>query len=169
MSVHAVFVPARIAPDTPLAVEAAVVVRERFSAAAFLFPFVWLLYRRAWWEFLGYALVMIAAALVAKYALGAGGGMVAALEILAGLFVGFSASDIHGRALERRGLVLADVVVAPDEDAALSRFAERRMAGIPAERPRTPRADITAAAAAPSRAWPAEGSGVLGSFPEAGR
>lgn len=163
MSVHAVYVPGSVAPGSPEAVEAAVVVREKFSFAAFLLPLPWLLFRRAWREFLGFAAVMVAAVIVARQFTGNAPGVLAGLELLAGVFVGLAAPDVRGRALERRGYRLADVVVAESDDGALARFAERDMAGPTADS--RPAPETTSASVAPR----AERSGVIGLFPEAQR
>lgn len=172
MSVHAVYVPGRIAPGSPDAVEAAVIVRERFSFAALVLPLPWLLFRRAWREFLLFAALTVAAALVMhRFAGGASPGVMAGLELLAGLFIGLSAADIRGKVLERRGHRLADIVVAPDADAALARFAERELAraeGGPAHAPDPSRRPLPGPGPS-SAATSGERNGVIGLFPEAQR
>ena len=160
MSVHAVYVPGRIASGGPDSVEAAVIVRERFSVPAALLPLPWLLFRRAWREFLLFAALTVAAAVLTERFLGgASQGAMAGLQLLTGLFIGVSAADIRGRALERRGYRLADVVVAPDADAALLRFAERE----------TPVPRIESVAVAASGIPRTDRGDVIGLFPEAGR
>ncbi len=160
MTVHAVYVPEQLAPDPAVSVEAAEIVRERFSIAAFLFGPLWLLRHRAWPELVGFILLALGAGAAVRFfpATAAEAGEV---YVLACLFLGFAAPDIRGRALERRGYRLGEVVIAENADEALRRFADRAsLVPLPAH---------VAVPATQSRPLREPDTGVLGLFPEARR
>ena len=100
--------------------EEPVLVREGFSWIALLFPTLWFLANGLWVvALLHFALVVVLgvalpAALLPWVLLG--------LQLL----VGFQARDARRWWLGRRGYVLAAVVTAADEDAALARAAAER-------------------------------------------
>lgn len=162
MTVHAVYVPEHLAPDPAVAVETAEIVRERFSIPAFLFGPLWLLRHRAWPEFVAFAVLSLAAGAALRFypTLIAQAGE---LYLLACVFLGLAAPDIRGRALERRGFRLREVVIARRADEALRRFGEHAaFASVP----------VPAPVVEPAvRAVPVLESetGVIGLFPEARR
>ena len=162
MTVHAVYVPEHLAPDPAVAVEAAEIVRERFSVAAFLFGPLWLLRHRAWPELVGFFLLTVAVVAALRF-FPALSGEAGELYLLFALFIGFASADIRGRALERRGFRLRDVVVATKPDEALLRFGERASA-FPA--PAAPTAAAPASRTVPVRDGDSD---VIGLFPEARR
>jgi hypothetical protein len=162
MTVHAVYVPEHLALDPAVAVEAAEVVRERFSFPAFLFGPLWLLRHRAWPELLFMVILAAATAAAVRFFPAAAAGA-EELYLLSAVFIGFAAADIRGRALERRGYRLSGVVIAGKLDEALLRFGER---ALPTFRPPASLPSVPENRSGPARRSETE---VIGLFPEAGR
>ncbi|MCP1336480.1 DUF2628 domain-containing protein [Futiania mangrovi] len=152
--------------------EDAVFVRDGFAWLAFLFPAVWLLVHRLWWETLGY--VVLAGLLFAG--LGAAGVAEVAMQVAfaaLNLLVGFEANELLRSALGRRGWTEMGSVVARNTEEAEVRFyadppmpvrrtapAERPWSGSGEQRP----VDLRPAGPGRPRAVP---STPLGVFPEA--
>jgi hypothetical protein len=160
MTSYLVHVPATAEPGATAGLDRAVLVKDRFHWLAFLFPFLWLIYQRAWLGLLGYVVAVLA---------------VVGLETLAGLpdqtqglsllllniALGVFAGDIRSWTLSRRGLRFVDIVAADGEDAAARRFYDRWLS--PQAQPRA----VASGAARP--AGPSPYQPVVGLFPEAGR
>ncbi len=106
---------AHIRPGT-----APVLVREGFSWGALLFGPVWLAAHRAW---IAAVLTLVGFVLIIVLANdGVGAALLAALVVLLGL----SGHDLRRWSLDRRGYLLAQVVVARNELEALARLLDRR-------------------------------------------
>jgi hypothetical protein len=99
---------------------APVLVREGFSWGALCFGPVWLALHRAW-----IAAVLTLAATILVIVLASGGATAALLTALI-VLLGLSGNDLRRWSLERRGFLLAQVVVARDELEALRRLLDRR-------------------------------------------
>ena len=171
MAVFAIY--AASSPNRPsLSQQAeAVVVREGFSFWAFLMPFVWCAYHRAWRP-LG-ALVIVSALLGLLFS-DAGlnnNALMLGMDVLVALFVGLAAADLRGAALHRRGFDLVNVVVADKEDTALLRHLEqgfvvrKERAEVPVGDIQTAMSNFNADLASPNY----RRSAILGLFPEARR
>lgn len=154
--------------------EDAVFVREGFAWLAFLFPAVWLLVNRLWWETLGY--LVIAGVLVAG--LGALDLNPAAMQVALAalnLIVGFEANDLRRSALDRRGWTeLGTVIGRNAEEAEVRFFADpplrtrvRPAADRPWSGPGPAQPASTLRTAAPGRPRAAGAATPLGVFPEA--
>jgi hypothetical protein len=163
MSVYSVYVPRETPLGSPDGVDAAVTVRERFTFTAFLLPLPWLVYARAWLALLVFMALTFGINAIGTQMFGLGPEAVAPLDLVIALYIGFAAPDIRGRALERRKMRLADVVIADDADAALHRFAESWLAGRSATTRPGEGADISGRSITPAT------GPVIGLFPEAGR
>lgn len=160
MTSYLVHVPGTAQPGAMAGLDGAVFVKDRFHWLAFLFPFLWLIYRRAWLALLAYLV-----AVVVLIGLATLDGLPDQTQSL-GLLVlhaalGVFAGDIRSWTLSRRGIRLVDVVSAESEDAAARRFYDRWLStAVQARQP-------SAAAARP--AGPSPYPPVVGLFPEAGR
>lgn len=102
----------------------AIVVKEGFNWAAFLFTGFWALFRRLW---LAAALIfaVVVALNILLSAVDADGLVTGAVQIGLGIVVGFGANDWRRAALARRGFEEHGPIAAPDTDAALLYFAEQ--------------------------------------------
>lgn len=160
MTSYLVHVPGTAQPGAMAGLDGAVFVKDRFHWLAFLFPFLWLIYRRAWLALVGYLVAIVV--LIGLDTLAGLPDQTQTLGLLilhAGL--GVFAGDIRSWTLSRRGFRLVDVVTAESEDAAARRFYDRWL---------SPAAQARPASAAPARpAGPAPYQPVVGLFPEAGR
>lgn len=94
--------------------------QEGFSWGAFLFGPLWLLFNRAWIA----AAIALAVGLFIE--LVPNDLISTALSFLYMLLFGFFGRDLLRWTLERRGYALAQVVAAPDEDAAFATLLRRR-------------------------------------------
>jgi len=99
---------------------APVLVREGFSWGALFFGPLWLAAHRAW-----IAAVLALAASVLVVAL-ATDGIAASLLLALTVLLGVSGNDLRRWALDRRGYLLSQVVVARNEIEALGRLLDRR-------------------------------------------
>ena len=156
MAIYSVYVPREAAPGSSAALDKAVLARDGFHWLAFFFPILWLLFNRLWLALLLFLILSIGMSAAAQ-ALGFPQVGIGAAGLLLSLLAGLTASDIQGWTLCRRGWRLADIVVAPDQEAAERRFFERWLT-------RPARGPGYGAPAAPAR--PVQP--VLGLFPEAG-
>ncbi len=147
-----------------------VLVPEKFSIWAFLFPLPYSLWHRNWRfstlliviGLLGSLMPMIAHLPMPETTL-------IGLELLMGLYCGFAAADIRAAALERRGYLLLDVTVAPNDEAAFLRYLDQSYHAT--NQHRAPMASTTQPMTQPTphTHHPAYGSEVLGLFPESHR
>jgi len=116
-----------------------VLVKEGFSWPAALFAPLWALWSELWIVATGMVLFIAGGAAIV---VSLGFGSVASTWLSVGLavLVGFLANDLLRDALERRGFVLRDVVVAANKDSAAFRFFDRNpeLASIVMGRERTP-------------------------------
>jgi hypothetical protein len=161
MTIYAVHVPEEARRGSDEGLERTVLVKDGFHWLALVLPLLWLLFNRCWLASLFFIVVALAIALGGP-AIGLGETSVALLEILLSLGIAFHAGDIKSRALERRGLPLADIVSASSREEAELRFFQRWRAG------RT--TGGTNPVAQSSQPWPhpAGPQPVLGLFPQAG-
>ena len=95
-------------------------VREGFSWGALLFGPLWLAAHRAW---IAAVLTLVAFVLITVLA---GDGIAPALLIALVVLLGLSGHDLRRWSLDRRGYLLAQVVVARSELEALARLLDRR-------------------------------------------
>ncbi|MCK8787295.1 DUF2628 domain-containing protein [Roseomonas sp. NAR14] len=114
-------------PAPPAAVVEPLLVPERFTWLAALFPPLWLLAHALWLPLLGYlalagAIGILGALLVPAILPWAG--------IALHLLVGAEAQDLRRWRLGRRGWRAAGVVVARDADSALARLLDERPGGL---------------------------------------
>ncbi len=97
-----------------------VLLREGFCLWAFCFGVFWFLWKRLWWEALGFLLLSVA--LLVLVPASADGPAMVALHLLAG----FEGRDRLRAKLARRGLVEQGVVAAPNLDLAWFRLGQQR-------------------------------------------
>lgn len=88
--------------------DATKLVRQGFSAWAFLFHIPWLLYQRLWTEALLFTLLYSATIALGDY-YSLSDTVVGALQIALQFWLGANASDLRAQALERKNYVLTDV------------------------------------------------------------
>jgi hypothetical protein len=165
MTIYAVHVPEEARRGSREGLDRTIAVKDGFHWLALFFPLIWLLFNRCWLASLFFVVVALAIALGGP-AVGLGEGTVALLEILLALGIAFHAGDIKSRALERRGLPLADVVTADSRDEAERRFFARWI-GRGAIEP-VPQPAGSSAPAAWVAATGGAGQPVIGLFPQAG-
>ena len=103
---------------------AVAMVKQGMSWPAFFFSVLWALRHRMWWT----AAILLLAIAGLDRALA----VLGADEIASGIaglglaaYIGLSANDWRGRALERRGMRLAAIVAASDAERAVQRWFER--------------------------------------------
>ena len=162
MTTYSVHLPAEAVPGSPEGLERAVLVKDGFHWTALVFPLLWLLFNRLWWAFLAFVVITMAVVFLGRAA-GLSETAIATLDLLIGLFVAISASDLKAWGLGRRGYAIADVVTGSSTDDAERRFFDRwlsRTAAAPGARP----AGQTPGQGYASRPQPQ----VLGLFPDAG-
>lgn len=104
-------------------------IRDRFAWLAFLFGPFWLLANRAWLA--GFITLALSIALaIAGYfeplSLGA-----SAASLALNLLIGFEGREWKALAMERRGFIADDVVVAPDIETAEAFYFSERQGGAP--------------------------------------
>lgn len=109
-----------------------VVLREGFHKLAFLAPAIWLLYRRCWMAFALYIAAEVVLALIAR-GLELRGGSALVFALLPNLAVGFEASWLRARALERRGYSYVASVFARGREEAEAHFFTDWLADQPRE------------------------------------
>lgn len=107
-----------------LAPEKVRLIKPGFSWLAFLFPILWLLFHRIWrWFLVILALEIGVAVLARQIGLPDWSLFLASLVIM--LYIGISARDWLGAALERRGFKLMATVSGDNEDEAFAAFVRR--------------------------------------------
>ncbi len=104
-------------------------VKQGMSWPAFFFTVLWALWHRMWWT----AAILLLAVVGLDLAFGAlGADEIASGVVGLGLavYIGSSANDWRGRALEHRGMRLTAIVAAPDSEQAAHRWLERGRDGV---------------------------------------
>lgn len=112
-----------------------VLVREGFSWAAFLVPFLWAPMKRLWWVLLGWIAATVVFELVDAFVDPTLAGVT---SVVFALWFAASARDFERWTLTRRGLVTVGVIEATDRDAAFDRLTLDVLAGRPIVRPAVP-------------------------------
>jgi hypothetical protein len=107
------------AGTTKAEVERTRYIRDGFHVLAFLFPFLWLLWHRLWFEALLAIGVAVALALVGETT--GFGVAISLLSLLVAVFVGLEGAAFRVAALRRRGWIEAGVVDAANLDEAETR------------------------------------------------
>jgi hypothetical protein len=131
-------------------------VRDGFYVWAFLFGPLWMLWHRLWLVLLMY-FAATAAVQVALWSLGVSGLVKFAVSVLIALLVGFEAGTLRRWSLRRwtsRG-----IVVAPNREAAESRFFDRWSNNAPAS-------PASAEPSPPATHVPISDQDIIGLFPE---
>ena len=108
-------------PSAPQPYEAAEFVEEGFSAKAFVFPFLWLLYFRLWWHALGMLLFNVFLLQTGRKRLFASDGA----DNPAGgahVLIGFHANDWRRWRMRNKGYLLTDLVTGDSKLRAELRF-----------------------------------------------
>lgn len=139
--------------------ERLVFAREGFSWAAFLFPPLWLIFRRAWRGLLVWLVLVALVVAVRVSGLAPGNGLW--LMLLANAVIGFEAAWFRGMSLRRRGFRPIEVVLAPSQVEAERQFFSAWAPDVPVPADDAPTARYRTAQPRYSR-----GPGVLGLFPE---
>lgn len=118
MALYSVYLPRAWDGTRASLVDQARLVPDGFSFWGFLFPLLWLLWHRVWLSFL-LILALDLALAAAGARLDVAPGLVALSGFVVMGLVGLEGRSWVGRALERRGYRLIEVVEAADPDAAL--------------------------------------------------
>ncbi len=113
-----------IKPDLYNSYEEAVVVREGFSIIAFLFHILWALYNRVWWVAIFAAFIIFVTQYLFNYEY-ISLEIMNILQLATFLWIGMEASSLVEESLEKRGYVLADMVLARSKDTALAEYIHR--------------------------------------------
>lgn len=100
----------------------AILVRDGFHVAAFLFPVFWFLFHRMWWEALAAVAGLVILAALAR--LPGFDGMAFWTSLLVGLYVGLEGAELRIAALRRRGWRDGSVFEAASRGDAEARYAE---------------------------------------------
>jgi hypothetical protein len=154
MAVYSVHLPEKDAAN----VSEAAFVREGFSAGAFFFGPLWLLWRRLWlWAVLWLAGFLVVSGLTAAGVLSSSARL--ALVFLAQLLLGLEANRLLEKRLWRKGFNLIEIIAAPARDLAEMAFFRQFGAGEAI-------AAGVAAGAAPAIRPPRGAPMVIGSLPE---
>ncbi|MBX6426083.1 MAG: DUF2628 domain-containing protein [Variibacter sp.] len=160
MAIFTVHQPPEHWPEARRGPERFVFVRDGFHLWAFLFAPFWMLYRRLYLVFIGYAVVAVALNIALLFAHASGRATFLAHALLA-LLVGLEAGTLRRWTLQRRGWREVGIVSAEDREVAERRFFARWSA----EHEGQPSAAVSAPG--PMRR-PASASDVIGLFPEPG-
>jgi hypothetical protein len=123
MPVYTVHAPVTTAADLA-ATDKFAFVRDGFHFWALVGGVIWLAWHRLWLALIGWIIVMIAVD-VGLPALGAGRGIIFAVNALLALLLGFEAASLRRWTLSRRKWRQLDIVVADDEESAERRFFDR--------------------------------------------
>lgn len=115
-----------------------VVVRERFSAAAFVFTILWSLWHRMW-VVSAILLALLVAISFTAGALGLNPALAGLFEAAVSLIFGFEAQRLRIMSLERAGFRLSALIEASNREAAeLQYFMGRRRSSVPVVAPILP-------------------------------
>jgi hypothetical protein len=168
MSVYTVYQPPLSAADNLPVTDRFVFVRDGFSWWAFLLTPLWMLRHRLWLVLTVYVLVL-AGIDAALHVLGASNFSVVLVSVLVSLFVGLEAGTLRRFTLSSRGWRNVGIVSGHDAEEAERRFFDawvRRTAAQRSAPPETPAPSPPPPG--PTDSFYAEGSGVIGLFPEPG-
>lgn len=160
MTTYSVHLPAEATPGSTAGLDRAVLVKDGFHWLALFFPLLWLLFNRLWWALLAFVVLTVGVVLTGRAA-GISDQILAVLDILIGLFVAISASDLKAWGLARRGYTIADVVTGSSRDEAERRFFDRWLE-------RAPLAPAPSRPSATPTHDPRPQPQVLGLFPDPG-
>jgi hypothetical protein len=128
---------------------------DRFGWGALLLGPIWLVWHRLWWALLAY-FVAVAILVFAAGLLHLSAGIVVPVLLIIGIFVGLEGGALRDFALTRRRYRIADIIAAPNREAAEREFFRRWPAAAATQvgRPSVP---------------PASDNGqIIGVFPTAG-
>jgi hypothetical protein len=116
MKVYTALRPSHASPDKTL------FIKEGFSWPGFLFPVIWLAFKRLWLAFALYILAIVVLITAANSA-DMSAGSVIVLGLALNFFVGFEANNLYRRALVRRGFTEEGPFLGEDvEEAELKYF-----------------------------------------------
>jgi hypothetical protein len=163
MSVYTVHEPPLRAADVLADPEHFAFVRDGFYWWAFLLAPFWMLWHRLWLVLLSYVVVLVAVQMTLRI-VAAPPSVLTLVAILVSLLVGLEAGTLRRFTLKRRGWKNVGIVSGDDLEDAERRFFDAWVHE-PASRPSPPSAATPGPAPA---ARMAEGSGVIGLFPEPG-
>ena len=104
-----------------------VLVKDGFNWPAFFFAVPWALFHRMWWVAAALVVVQIALGVVFGYA-AVGEVEQGLVSLFVALAIGYSADELRRDALQRKGYLSLEVVLARNTDTALARFLEDRPA-----------------------------------------
>jgi Protein of unknown function (DUF2628) len=161
MAIYAVFEPPVRDEEHVDYAERFAFVRDGFSWAAFLFGPFWMLRHLLIGELIGWTILVVAIAILARLVPLPSDTIWLVLVLLA-ILVGLEAATLRQWALRRRGWHEAGIVAADDLEAAERRFFDGWVAGDGAMTALTPARSRLAGTRAP------HGSDVIGLFPEPG-
>lgn len=113
MAVYTFHVPGNAARGDARALEEAVLVRDGFSWGALVFQVLWCLWNGLWLVAIGFLLVSVALSLGLDWA-GVPDAAIGLAGLLLAVLFALEANNLRRLSLERRGLALRGVVVAPD-------------------------------------------------------
>ncbi|WP_445502618.1 DUF2628 domain-containing protein [Microvirga sp. G4-2] len=131
MTTYTLHLPRDARPGDPAALEESELVKDAFSWGAFLFTFLWFFVHRLWLAGLAVLVIVFAfGGLLEVLNVHKGAGTVAMLLLQA--LIGLEANSLRRWTLARRGLGLADVVAADDQDEAEAKAFARWLAQRPA-------------------------------------
>ena len=154
--------PRKKAPESVIAPERFVFVRDGFHFWAFVLAPLWLLFRKLWLAFFIYVVLNIAIAVGLTFA-GTPSYVQSTAALLIALLIGFEASTIRRWTLTRWRWKNLGFVVAEDRE-----IAERRFYGAWVERAPAATALVEPTYPPPLRRGPPSPSDVIGLFPEPG-
>ncbi|MGV6876104.1 DUF2628 domain-containing protein [Pseudochelatococcus sp. B33] len=113
MAVYTFHVPGNAARGDAKALEQAVLVRDGFSWSALIFQVLWCLWNGLWLVALAFLLVSVALSFGLEWA-GVPDAAIGLAGLLLAILFALEANNLRRLSLERRGLALRGVVVAPD-------------------------------------------------------
>lgn len=149
------------------ALDDAVLVRDGFSWGALIFQILWCLWNGLWLIALGFLLVSVALSFGLEWA-GAPDTAIGFAGLLLAILFGFEANNLRRLSLERRGLALRGVIVAPDLHEAERRAFSVWLSSEPVGQASPPvHAPHAHAPARTKPAYTARGPEVIGLFPAA--
>ncbi|MFA9551045.1 MAG: DUF2628 domain-containing protein [Hyphomicrobium sp.] len=119
-----------------------VFINDRFHWLAAIFPAIWLLVKRMWWELVAY-LVLISALIGVLDVLGATPAAVSIIVVIVQIVFGFEAGALYRASLARRGWRMLGTVAARNTVECERRFFEAWLPQLPS----APLSDIPATAA----------------------
>lgn len=160
MTTYTLHLPRDARPGDPSALDEAELVRDAFSWGAFFFTFLWFFFHRLWLAGLG-VLVLVLGFGALMQVLNVHDAAATVASLLLQLLIGLEANSLRRWTLSRRGLAVADVVTASDQDEAEAKAYARWLSQRSAPT-RVP-------ASAPAPTIPRRPDPVIGLFPDAER